>query len=220
MSPGNLSPLTFKTASLWATRGVCCVFSTKVSQGEASNLLAERFLKALRALLQNGIFPQAQYGHHFELKLVRKSHLMLILAFLLPHPLATKIFQREEERVINATQWLHPFSAVSQESPGMLWAPVLDGCITYIHAVLCSVHVQAVRSSPPVSLADNHIVPFLCHLKIISFKIIKWVSKILAAEYSEQLLQWNPQVLNKHWNATVLLTLCRALRFPRSQVMV
>lgn len=67
--------------------------------------------------------------------------------------------------MINATQSFH------QESLGMLWAPELDVHITSMQ--LCA--VPCVGSEiPPVSLADNHIMPFLSH-----FKVMKCVSKIL-----------------------------------------
>lgn len=77
------------------------------------------------------VFPQAQYGSQFQLKWVRKSHFMHMLAFLLPYPLATDPFQKEVERMQpNTTVSLQPFSAPSQESPGMLWTPLLDVCVT------------------------------------------------------------------------------------------
>lgn len=92
---------------------------------------------------------------------------MLILAFLLPHPLATEVFQKKEERVINATQLS---LILSQESPGVLWPPVLGVNITCMQ-------VCAVPQVSTCRLADNHIVPFLTN-----FKIMKCISKILAAE--------------------------------------
>lgn len=74
---------------------------------------------------------------------------MLILAFLLPHLLATEILQEEEERMTNATQAPHPFGALSQESPGMPWAPVLDVYIT-------SMQFCAVPCVSMCRLGDTH----------------------------------------------------------------
>jgi len=121
------------------------------------------------------ILPQAQYGHQFELQWVRKSHVMHMLSFLLPHPLATEMFQNGEERMTNTTLSLQPFSALSQESPGMLWAPLLDLHITSAQCRTVpgrdhGVHVEVVRYCPqPVSLAVNHIVPLAVHFKIMYF---------------------------------------------------
>lgn len=65
---------------------------------------------------------------------------MVILAFLLSHPLATEVFQKKEERVINETQL-----SLTLES-GVPWDALGSsaGCEHYIHAGLCSatgVHV-------------------------------------------------------------------------------
>lgn len=49
----------------------------------------------------------------------------------------------------NATQSLHPFSALSQESPGMLWAPVLD-------VYIASMQFCAVPWVPMCRLGDTH----------------------------------------------------------------
>lgn len=98
---------------------------------------------------------------------------MYTLTFFLPQPLATEMFQKGEERMTNTTQSLQLFSALSQESPGMLWAPLLD---VYITSVQCctvpgydhSIHVEAVRyCPPPVHLSVNLIV-----LLVINFKIM------------------------------------------------
>lgn len=72
------------------------------------------------------ILPEAEYGHQFELKWVRKIHLMHMLLFWITHLLTTEMFQKGGDRMTNTTQSLQPFSVPSQESPGMLWAPLLD----------------------------------------------------------------------------------------------
>lgn len=73
----------------------------------------------------------------------------------------------------NTTQPLQPFSALSQESPGVLWAPLLDVYIKSVQRCTVPGHdrgvpVEAVRYClPPVSLAVNHIVPLVIHFKIM-----------------------------------------------------
>lgn len=94
-----------------------------------------------------------------------------MLAFLLSHPLATEIFQKGEGQMTNATQSLQSFSALSQESPGMLWTPLL---VVYFTSMQCctvpghdyGLYAEAVTySPPPMSLAVNHIVPLVFILK-------------------------------------------------------
>lgn len=130
-----------------------CIFHSQTPASQKDDLKKSR-----RTLLPPLLPPRAQRGHQFELKWVRKSRLSRTLAFLPPHPLAAETLQKAEERMTNAAQSLQPSSALSQDSPGMLGASLLD---VYVTAPRCctvpghdrGVGAVAARCRPPARLS-------------------------------------------------------------------